>query len=64
MSVKVLGHPCDVKYRFTLKPVPLEPIQIAEAKLQDFHEELSQTRFMLNDTTERLHKAINREAIT
>lgn len=42
----------SAKFRFVLKPVPLEPIQIAEAVIRDLREELVQTRYLLNSTVD------------
>ncbi|KAF1314242.1 hypothetical protein FI667_g16466, partial [Globisporangium splendens] len=47
-------HP---KYRFILKPIPIEPIKIVEAKLRDSEEEVARLRYMLQDANGRLSHA-------
>ncbi|TYZ68029.1 hypothetical protein PybrP1_011264 [[Pythium] brassicae (nom. inval.)] len=54
LALRVYTAVWNAKVCFVLKPVPLEPIQIAEAVIRDLREELAQTRYLLNSTVDNM----------
>lgn len=57
VSLKVYSVVWKPKVSVLVQPIPLEPIQIAEAKLRDQEEELASLRLSLKLVTEELEQA-------
>lgn len=54
LALRVYTPVWSMNFRFVIKLVPLEAVQIPNAVNQDLREELAQTRYLLNVATDRL----------